>query len=64
MVAITNISGAVADNVGSWLYEHLFGNEIAPLVVVAAGFTAVNFMLVPFLRLNGRTGTARPVWME
>ena len=63
MVAITNLSGAVADNVGSWLYEHLFGGELAPLVVVAAGFTAVNFVLVPFLRLNARPGSARPVWI-
>jgi MFS family permease len=64
MVAITNISGAVADNVGSWLYEHIFGSEIAPLVAVAAGFTAVNFILVPLLRLNRQPGTARPVWIE
>ena len=63
MVAVTNISSAVADNVGSWLYQHLFGGEIAPLVVVAAGFTAVNFVLVPFLRLNLRMGFGRPVWL-
>jgi MFS family permease len=61
MVAVTNLSGAVADNVGSWFYEHLFGGEIAPLVVVAAAFTALNFALVPLLNLRG--GIARPVWM-
>jgi MFS family permease len=63
MVAVTNISSAVGDNVGSWLYEHLFGGEIAPLVLVAAGFTAVNFALVPLLRLTLRADFARPVWM-
>ena len=63
MVAITNVSGAAADNVGSWLYEHIFGGEIGPLVVVAAAFTAVNFALVPLLRLNLRSDFARPVWM-
>jgi len=52
MVAITNISGAAADNAGSYLYEHVFGGEIAPLVVLAAAFTAVNFVLVPLLRLE------------
>lgn len=49
IIAITNISGAAADNVGSYLYEHFFGSEIAPLIVVAAAFTAVNFVLVPLL---------------
>ncbi|HEX5278458.1 MAG TPA: MFS transporter [Micropepsaceae bacterium] len=52
MVAITNIAGAAADNVGSYFYEHVFGGEIAPLIVVAAAFTAVNFVLVPMLRLD------------
>jgi hypothetical protein len=56
MVAITNLSGAVADNLGSYLYEHVFGGEIAPLVVAAAAFTAVNFLLVPFLRLKQVSG--------
>lgn len=52
MVAITNIANAAADNVGSYLYEHIFRSEIAPLIVVAAGFTAVNFALVPLLRFQ------------
>ncbi len=59
MVAITNISGAAADNVGSYLYEHVFGSEIAPLIVVAAAFTAVNFALVPLLRLESAGGLRR-----
>ena len=52
MVAITNIANAAADNVGSYLYEHVFGSEIAPLIVVAAAFTAVNFVLVPLLQFE------------
>jgi MFS family permease len=52
MIAVTNIAGAAADNVGSFLYEHAFDNELYPLILVAAGFTAVNFALVPFLRLG------------
>ena len=52
MVAVTNLAGALADNVGSWLYEHVFHNQIAPLIVIAAAFTAVNFVLVPLLRLE------------
>lgn len=61
MVAITNISNAAADNVGSYLYEHEFGSEIAPLIVVAAAFTAVNFVLVPLLRLRDAPVTVASV---
>ncbi len=63
MVAITNLSGAVADNLGSYLYEHVFGSDIAPLVAVAAAFTAVNFLLVPLLRLQDSSGAGR-LWMR
>ena len=52
MMAVTNLSGALADNVGSFLYEHVFKNEIAPLIIVASAFTALNFVLVPLLRLG------------
>jgi predicted MFS family arabinose efflux permease len=61
LVAVTNISGALADNVGSFLYERVFRSEIAPLVVVAAAFTAVNFVLVPLLRLGGASPAALPL---
>ncbi|HXI99778.1 MAG TPA: MFS transporter [Micropepsaceae bacterium] len=52
MMSVTNLSGAAADNVGSYLYEHVFKNEIAPLIMVAAAFTALNFVLVPLLKLG------------
>ena len=52
MIAVTNIAAAAADNVGSFLYEHAFNSELYPLILVAAGFTAVNFVLVPFLKLG------------
>jgi MFS family permease len=52
LMAVTNIAGAAADNAGSYLYEHVFQNRIAPLILVAAAFTALNFVLVPLLRLD------------
>lgn len=52
MMAITNIATAAADNVGSFLYEHVFDGAIYPLILVAAAFTALNFVLVPLLRLG------------
>jgi MFS family permease len=53
LVAVTNIGSSLADNVGSYLYEHVFHDGLYPLILVAAAFTAVNFALVPFLHLQG-----------
>jgi MFS family permease len=66
LMSVTNISGSLADNVGSFLFEHVFGNELYPLILVAAAFTAVNFVLVPLLGLKTKTppqreGIAEPV---
>jgi MFS family permease len=52
LLAVTNISTAAADNAGSFLYERVFNNELSPLILVAAAFTAVNFVLLPFLNLE------------
>jgi MFS family permease len=52
LMSVTNIAGSLADNVGAYLYEHAFRNEIYPLILVAAGFTALNFVLVPLLGLK------------
>jgi MFS family permease len=62
MMAVTNFAGALADNVGSFLYEHTFRNELYPLILVAAAFTALNFVLVPLLRL-GSDSPAHPSLM-
>jgi predicted MFS family arabinose efflux permease len=53
LVSVTNIGGSLADNVGSFLYERVFHDGIYPLILVAAAFTALNFVLVPFLQLDG-----------
>jgi predicted MFS family arabinose efflux permease len=55
LMTVTDVSGSLADNTGSFLFEHVFHNEIAPLVLVAAAFTAINFLLVPLLGLKGGT---------
>ena len=54
LMTVTDVSGSLADNVGSFLFEQVFNNEIYPLVLVAAAFTAVNFLLVPLLGLKDR----------
>jgi hypothetical protein len=55
LMGVVNLSGSLADNVGSFLFEHVFHSELYPLILVAAGFTAVNFALVPLLGLQDGT---------
>jgi len=57
LMAIANLSGSLADNVGSFLFEHVFNNELYPLILVAAAVTAVNFVLVPLLGLKDETAS-------
>jgi hypothetical protein len=35
-MAITNVSGSLADNVGSYLFEHIFNSALYPVILVAA----------------------------
>jgi MFS family permease len=52
LMSIINLATTVADNVGSFLYTHLFNGSLTPLVLVSAAFTAFAFVLVPLLHLG------------
>jgi MFS family permease len=52
LMSITNLSAALSDNVGSFLYEHLFNRHLDPLILVSAALTALAFAFVPMLRLG------------
>jgi MFS family permease len=54
LMSVTNISGSLADNVGSALYDRVFDKQLYPLVLVAGAFTAAAFVFVPFLRLGDK----------
>jgi predicted MFS family arabinose efflux permease len=54
LMSIINLATALADNVGSFLYTHVFHSNLMPLVLVSAGFTAFAFVLVPLLRLGDK----------
>jgi len=54
LMSITNLSAAVSDNIGSFLYEHLFQRRLDPLILVSAGLTALAFVFVPMLRLRDK----------
>jgi MFS family permease len=54
LMSITNFSGAVSDNIGSFLYAHLFNRHLDPLILLSAAFTALAFAFVPMLRLRDK----------
>ncbi len=71
LMSIINLANTLADNVGSFLYTHVFHSRLPPLIVISAAFTAFAFVLVPLLRLGDKrarraagdaraAGTARP----
>ncbi len=60
LMSIMNLADVFSANVGAFLYEKVFDNQLAPLIVVSAASTAVAFVLVPLLRLDGRKATGRP----
>jgi MFS family permease len=54
LMSIINLATSLADNVGSFLYTHVFHRSLTPLVIVSAAFTAFAFVLVPLLRLGDK----------
>jgi predicted MFS family arabinose efflux permease len=54
LMSVTNFTGALSDNLGSFLYEHLFRRQLDSLILVSAAFTAVAFAFVPLLRLGDK----------
>ena len=59
LMSVLNLSSALSNNLGSFLYEHAFHNQLAPLIIVSAASTALIFVFVPLLRLGDKpTGVA------
>jgi MFS family permease len=54
LMSLLNLSSALSNNIGAFLYEHAFHNQLAPLIVVSTVSTAVIFVLVPLLRLGNK----------
>ncbi|MBY0548541.1 MAG: MFS transporter [Candidatus Obscuribacterales bacterium] len=54
LIAVKNLATEVATFIGGYLFTVVFDNQLAPLVVVAAGVTALCAFLVPFLRVNNQ----------
>ena len=54
MMSVINLANPVSDTLGSFLYERVFHDSLAPLIVVSAAATALVFALVPFLKFQER----------
>lgn len=52
LMSIINLATALADNLGSYLFTHVFHGKLAPLILLSAAFTAFAFVLVPLLHLK------------
>jgi MFS family permease len=55
LMSIMNLAELLSSNVGAFLYEHVFNNQLGPLIVVSAATTAFAAALVPLLRLEDRS---------
>jgi predicted MFS family arabinose efflux permease len=49
LMSVINFATPLSDTIGAVLYEHVFANRLAPLIVVSAAFTAFVLVLVPFV---------------
>jgi MFS family permease len=54
LMSIINLASSAADNVGSFLFTHMFDHNMRPLVLISAAVTAFAFVLVPLLRLGDK----------
>jgi MFS family permease len=54
LMSVSNLASLLADNVGSFLFTHLFNHRLTPLVLISAAFTALAFVVVPWLRLGDK----------
>jgi predicted MFS family arabinose efflux permease len=50
LMSLLNVAQPAGDAFGSVLYESVFGRQFAPLILVAAGSTALLYFLVPMVR--------------
>jgi MFS family permease len=52
LMSIMNLADVFSNNIGAFLYEHVFDSRLGPLIVVSAATTAFAAVLVPLLRLE------------
>jgi MFS family permease len=60
LMSIMNLADVFSNNIGAFLYEHVFDSRLGPLIVVSAATTAFAAVLVPLLRLNDKSNESIP----
>jgi MFS family permease len=55
LMSVMNLADIFSNNVGAFLYEHVFDSRLGPLIVVSAATTAFAAILVPLLHLDGES---------
>jgi len=55
MMSIINFANPLSDTLGSVLYQHVFEQHLAPLIVMSAAATALVFVLVPLMVFRTRS---------
>lgn len=61
MMSIVNLTSPLSDTLGSALYQHVFEQQLAPLILVSAGATGLVFFLVPLMVFRKAAPAAAPV---
>jgi BT1 family protein len=49
LMSVINLAAPLSDTIGAFLYQYLFHQVLAPLIVVSAAFTAFIIVFVPLL---------------
>ncbi len=52
LMSVINLATPLADTSGAFLYEHVFGGHLAPLIEVSAAFTAFVLVLIPLFGIE------------
>jgi hypothetical protein len=52
LMSVMNLAAPLADTSGAFLYDHVFGGRLAPLIVVSAAFTAFVLVLIPLFGIE------------
>jgi MFS family permease len=60
LMSIMNLAELFSNNIGAFLYEHVFDSRLGPLIVVSAASTAFAAVLVPLLRLGPEANESIP----
>jgi len=61
LMSVINLATPLSDTIGAFLYEHVFHQTLAPLILVSAAFTGFVLVLMRLFRIEGRpAGSALP----